>query len=823
MQRLANVCELKSNSFNKPVLTAHQVKKSQHDGVFWIEESLMRLIRTTFVGVLILSTWSALASYTFEPFEVSDIRVQGLLRVTPGTVFNAISIDVGAEANRRTIRTTIRELFKTGYFQNVKINRDGDILLIEVQERPAIVSIDIEGNKAIPTEALLEGLAAEGLREGEIFQQATLERVRIELVRQYVAQGQYTANIETDIDMLARNRVNIDIDIEEGKRATIVQIAFVGNEVFDTPTLLNQMELKQPTLLGFISGENRYSREKLQGDLETIEAFYTDRGYIEFKINSTQVSMTPDRKQVYITVNVSEGEKHTIRNVELVGDLDDLDPEELRKLIVVSEGQLYSSGLLTATEELITRELGRYGYTFATATAVTDVAEDGSVDVKFMVNTGKRAYVRRMNFVGNTTTRDTVIRREMRQLEGAWASTDLIDLSKVRLERMGFFSEVNVETPEVAGEEGLIDVEIEVNEQSTGSITGSLGYQKLSGLILGASIQKANIAGTGKNIGVALDWSNYRKSFSYNYLNPYFTEDGVSRGLNIFVRDTDYSQLNLNAFSTAAVGAGARFGIPIGETRRLQFSGRVEYTDVSQSRREASEITNFIQGVGSKFLNYKVEGLWAQDSRNRAIFATRGSRQSIALEVAIPASDLEFYRTNLQIEQYFPVPGLNRNFAFHLRSDFGYGDSYGDTEFYPFYEHFYGGGFGSVRGYERSSLGPRSTTLQNFGSNIPGRPFGGNVLVELSAEFIFPLPFLKNKGQVRSLYYLDAGNIFSTNCSEQSINCFAPTFAELRGSTGIAVSWLTRMGPMSFSLGYPINDSELDETEIFSFELGQTF
>ena len=784
----------------------------------------MPLLRLVLLSALLLCTTSLFASSSFEKFEVSDIRVQGLLRVTAGTVFNAISINPGDEATPRNIRTTIRELFKTGYFQNVKINRDGDILLIEVTERPAIVSIDIEGNKAIPTEALLEGLAAEGLKEGEIFKQATLERVRIELVRQYVAQGQYTANIETDIDLLPRNRVNIEIEIEEGKRATIVQIAFVGNEVFDTPTLLNQMELKQPTLLGFISGENRYSREKLQGDLESIEAFYTDRGYIEFKINSTQVSMTPDRKQVYITVNVSEGEKHLINNVDLVGDLDDINPDELRKLIVIASGQLYSSALLTATEELITRELGRYGYTFATATAVTEVAEDGEVDVKFIVDTGNRAYVRRMNFVGNTTTRDTVIRREMRQLEGAWASTDLIDLSKLRLERMGFFSEVNVETPEVAGEDGLIDVEIEVKEQSTGSITGSLGYQKLSGLILGASIQKANIAGTGKNIGVALDWSNYRKSFSYNYTNPYFTEDGVSRGLSIFVRDTDYSQLNLNAFSTAAIGAGARFGFPIGETRRLQFSGRVEYTDVSQSSREATEITDFISGVGSKFLNYKLEGLWSQDSRNRAIFATRGSRQTLALEVSIPASDLQFFRSNMQLEQYFPVPGLNRNFAFHLRSDFGYGEAYGDTEQFPFYEHFYGGGFGSVRGYERSSLGPRSTSFgSSFNSNVPGRPFGGNVLVELSAEFVFPLPFLKNKGQVRSLYYVDAGNIFSTSCSPQSINCFSPTFAELRGSTGVAVSWLTRMGPMSFSLGYPINDTELDETEIFSFELGQTF
>ena len=780
----------------------------------------MHQLKISIGFALCLACSFALANYSFE---ISDIRVQGLLRVTPGTVFNAMSIELGDVATPQTVRETIRELFKTGYFNEVTIKRDGDILLVEVDERPSIVEIEITGNKAVPTEALLEGLAAEGLKEGEIFKQATLDRVRIELVRQYVAQGQYTASIETDIDVLARNRVRIEIEVEEGKRATIVQIAFVGNEVFDTKTLLDRMELKQPTLFGFISGENRYSREKLQGDLEAIEAFYTDRGYIEFKINSTQVSMTPDRKQVYVTINVSEGEKHLIGEVELVGDLDDVDPEEIEKLIIVSKGQLYSSALLTATEELITRQLGRHGYTFASATGVPEINEDGTVNVRFMVNTGKRAYVRRLSFAGNTTTRDTVLRREMRQLEGAWASTDLIDLSKVRLERMGFFSDVAVETPEVAGEEGLIDVEIQVEEQSTGSITGSLGYQKLSGMILGASIQKSNIAGTGKNIGLSLDWSDYRKSFSYTYINPYFTEDGVSRGLSVFVRDTDYSTLNLNAFSTSAVGAGARFSFPIGETKRLQFAGRVEYTDVEQSGTEAEEIRDFIRSSGQTFLNYKVEGLWSRDTRNRAIFATRGSRQTTALEVSVPGSDLEFYRATIQLEQYFPVPGLNPNFAFHLNADLGYGGAYGNTEIYPFYEHFYGGGFGSIRTYKRASLGPRSTALRNFASNVPGRPFGGNIMAELSAEFVFPLPFMKDRGQVRSLYFVDAGNIFSDHCSETSLNCFSPSFKELRGSTGIAVSWLTRMGPMSFSLGYPFNNSDLDETEVFSFELGQTF
>lgn len=752
-------------------------------------------------------------------FEIADIRIEGLMRVSSGTVFNSISMDVGDTANQFTVRLLIEELFATGYFEDITVSRDGDILIVSIVERPAIDSIDITGNKAIPTEALLEGLSEQGLREGEIFQQATLDRVRIELVRQYVAQGQYTANITTDITNLSRNRVAIAITVEEGKSAGIKQIAFVGNEVFDNKTLLGVMELKQPKLFGFLTGEHRYSREKLQGDLESIDSYYRDRGYVKFKIETTQVSMTPDRKEVYVTIAVNEGEKHNIRGVELVGDLDDVNPEFLERLILVKPDQVYSNALITSSEERLVAALGTFGYTFATASGIPEIHDDGSVDIKFLVNTGKRAYVRRLNFAGNTVTQDSVLRREMRQMEGGWASTDQIELSKQRLERLGYFSEVTVETPAVEGEEGLVDVDFALTEQATGAITGSLGYQKFGGLIVGAGIQKANVAGTGKNLAFSLNWSDYRKSLSYTYTNPYYTEEGVSRGLSLFIRDTNYDSFNLNSFSTSAIGGGAIFGIPIGETRKLQMSTRFELTDIQESRREAREISEFIGSEGSKFLNYKFELLWAMNTQNRFMFATRGTKQNIALEFAVPPSDLSFYRVSYRGERYFPVIGPD--WAIRLRTAIGYGGVYGDTDRYPFYEHFYAGGFSSVRGFERHSLGPRSTPVGSLAGS--GRPYGGNVLTEFSTEFVFPLPFIEQIGQVRSVMFVDAGNVFNSDCPESSFNCFEPDVGELRYSVGVGVSWNTRMGPMSFSLSKAFNTNENDEVEAFSFELGQYF
>ena len=775
----------------------------------------------------------ALSICASENFNLADIRVKGLLRVSTGTIFNQISMQTGDEVDALAIRTLIRELFETGYFDDVTVARDGNELVVEVKERPWIDSITIEGNKAIQTEDLLEGLAGQGLREGEIFKQATLRRVELELERQYEAQGQYTAAIVADLEPREPNRVAINIVIDEGKKSSIRQITFIGNKSFSKVELLEAMELKEPTLLGFMTGKNQYSRQKLQGDLESLLAFYRDRGFVQFQLLSVDVSMTPDRKQVYLTIALDEGDKYVFNDIEVIGDFGDLEPDDLLKFITnhplyrIEKGETFSGAKITAVEKFLNNYLSNNGYTFARVAGIPQINLDGTVDLRFSVNTGKRVYVRRINFTGNVVTQDGVLRREMRQLEGARASTVLIDTSKRRLERLGYFENdtVNVDMEEVIGTDDQIDVNVSVKEQPTGAIGGTVGYQKYGGLLIGGSFEQSNIGGSGNSLSVQMNYSEYAKSGNFSFLNPYYTEDGVSRGLGVYFNDTDYSSLqSFTRFSTSSYGAGANFGFPIGDFKRLQFSGRGEWTDVTEGYDQALQISEFVDDAGSKFLNYKVEALWSNNLLNHTLFATRGHRQEVAVELSLPGSGLQFMRTTFRGDWYFPFRNKGTDWAWHLRTNFGFGQAYGETEKYPFFEHFHGGGFGSVRGYERYTLGPRSSPPANTISFYPhGQPFGGNVQIESSLELVFPLTFLENLGQVRSVVFLDAGNVFSTECDEDTVGCFAPTFKELRFSVGIGVSWLTQMGPMSISFSHPFNHADFDEVESFSFEVGQRF
>ncbi|MFU8815948.1 MAG: outer membrane protein assembly factor BamA, partial [Pseudomonadales bacterium] len=590
-----------------------------------------------------LLLWCAATAHA-NPFTISDIRLQGLQRVSSGTVFNLLPVNVGDTVDELALRQLIRLLFQSGFFNDIRMARDEDVLVITLSERPAIDSIEIKGNKAIKTEALLEGLGQQGLKEGEIFKQATLERVGIELERQYVSQGRYGASLTTEVEQLPRNRVGIKIDIVEGKNSGIRHINIVGTEVYPSEDLLSQMELKHPSLLSFYRNDDKYSREKLAGDLERLESFYKDRGYVAFDINSTQVSITPDRRQVYITINVDEGEKYTVRDVNLVGELSDIRPEDLRRLFVVEPGQVFSQARVTATEARITQALGNSGYTFASASGIPKINDDGTVNLEFFVDAGKRAYVRRITFSGNSVTQDEVLRREMRQLEGGWASTAQIDLSKVRLERLGYFRTVNVETPEVPATDDQIDVHFTVEEQPSGSISATLGFSQGFGLILGANYQENNVLGTGNSLGVGLSYSQFQRSASFNYFNPYFTQDGISRGYNVFFRESNFDRANIARFTTNSFGAGLNFGFPIGETRRINFGGTVEYTDITEGAFPAQEISEFIDKNGNDSLNYKLNLSWSSSTLNRGLFPTRGTSQSLGLELAAPGSDLQFYK-----------------------------------------------------------------------------------------------------------------------------------------------------------------------------------
>lgn len=753
-------------------------------------------------------------------FVISDIRVEGLQRVSAGTVFGAVPYSVGDNVGAEEIRTIARSLFQTETFDDVQIGRDGNVLVIVVKERPTIDSIEFEGNKAIKTEALIEGLQGSGLSEGQIFKKVTLDQIASDLERQYVSQGRYDANIETTIEDLPRNRVAIKVDVYEGNVSGIRHINIVGNTVFDDETLIELLELKLPGWLSFYTKDDQYSREKLQSDIEVLESYYLDRGYLTFRVDSTQVSIAPNMEDVYITINVIEGDQFKISAVEVAGELRDIPEENIRAMLLTREGQIFSRQYMTFSEERIESALGNAGYTFASATGEPVANDDGeTVTVKYFIDAGKRAYVRRLSFQGNTVTQDHVLRREMRQMEGGWASTAMIEGSKIRLQRLGFFKDVSVETPAVPGTDDQIDVNYTVEEQPSGSISATLGYAQRMGLILGLGYQESNVFGTGNSINIGINRSDYQQSLNVSFFDPYYTVDGVSRGYAAFFRKSDYEERNIASFSTDSYGINVSFGYPISEISRIGLTIGIERTEIKEGVIPAQEISEFLDEEGNEFDLVSLTASYSMSALNRGLLPSGGRSQSLSFEMTVPGSELEYYRLNYTGQVFYP---LFNPFVLRLRANLGYGEAYGGTENFPFYKHFFGGGMGSVRGYESNSLGPRSTPSPQDQFNDPD-PIGGNVLVELSAEVLFPLPFIEDQSQLKSVLFFDAGNVFNTNCPDVSVYCLDLDNGELRYSAGIAVTWITGFAPISFALAFPLNDKQGDESESFQFELGKTF
>ncbi|MCY1334471.1 Outer membrane protein assembly factor BamA [compost metagenome] len=776
-----------------------------------------------------------------ESFTISDIRVNGLQRVSAGSVFAALPLNVGDQVDDRRLVEATRSLFRTGFFQDIQLNRDGNVLIVNVVERPSISTIEIEGNKAITKDDLMKGLKQSGLAEGEIFQRATLEGVRNELQRQYVAQGRYSAVIETEVIPQPRNRVALKININEGTVAAIAHVNVVGNTVFSEEELTDLFELKTTNWLSFFKNDDKYSREKLSGDLERLRSYYLDRGYINMDIASTQVSITPDKKHVYITVNVNEGDKYTIRDVRLSGDLK-VPEEEVKKLLLVKQGQVFSRKVMTTTSDLITRRLGNEGYTFANVNGVPEAHdEDNTVSITFVVDPGKRAYVNRINFRGNTKTEDEVLRREMRQMEGGWASTYLIDQSKRRLERLGYFKTVNVETPAVPGTDDQVDVNYSVEEQPSGSITASVGFAQSAGLILGGSISQNNFLGTGNKVSLGLTRSEYQSRYNFGFVDPYWTVDGVSLGYNAFYRETDYDELDVDvsSYSVNSLGAGVSIGYPISETSRLTYGLTAQRDEIDTGSFTVDEIFDFIEKEGDSFTNFKASVGWSESTLNKGVLANRGHSQSLVLETTIPGSDLSFYKLDYRGQIFAP---LSDNYTMRFHTELGYGDAYGSTERLPFYENYFAGGVNSVRGFKDSSLGPRSTpskVTQPLDPNFPDGPdaqgrftdpdqdpeaFGGNILITGGAELLFPMPFVKDQSQLRTVLFWDVGNVFDSDCPLSTTQgCDGVKMSELASSVGVGLTWITALGPLSFSLGMPIKKPDNAETQVFQFSLGQTF
>ncbi|WP_123712831.1 outer membrane protein assembly factor BamA [Sinobacterium caligoides] len=838
-------------------------------------------IAAALAAVISAPTWA-------EQFVVSDIRVEGLQRISAGSVFATLPLSVSDNVDSELLRHSAKMLFATGNFDDIQIGRDGDVLVLQVVERPSISDISIEGNKAIDTDALLEGLKGAGLAEGKVLKRSTLEGMRLELQRQYVSQGRYDATIETEVQQEPRNRVSVHINVNEGSVARISHINIVGNTVYSNEELLDNFTLQSSGMFSWISGDDKYSKEKLQGDIETLQSYYLDRGYINYRLESSQVSITPDRKSVYITINVDEGDEYTVDDVELSGDLV-IPAEELNKFLIVQKGQVFSQALVTRSEEYVTQRLGNAGYTFAKVRGITDINEkDKTVSLKFFVDPGKRAYVRRISFSGNTKTKDEVLRREMRQMEASAASTAKIEQGRHKLEQLGFFKGVTVDTKPVPGSDDLVDVAYSVEEQPSGSIGASIGYAQGTGMILGANVQQNNFMGTGNRVGVGVNFSSYQRTASYSYVNPYYTEDQVSRGFSVYYRETNLEEINVASYSTNSYGASMNFGYPIKENERLGFSLGYQNTHITTGDYAVQEITRspgaidgtngywtpnpdasddapdedkyiwhdgvddayfqpdegpggFVDLYGDQYDLFKMSASWSQSTLNRGQLATRGHSQSLSVDVAVPGSDLQYYKISYN-GQYF-VP-LSKTFTLRFRGELGYGDGYGSTEHLPFFENYYAGGFGSVRGFKNNTLGPRSTPAQQYAVTCSedGKqcgylkdgeyytsnplddddPFGGNVLVEGSMELIFPAPFVKDKRSLRTAFFIDAGNVYSTDCYEGQ-NCLEPDLAELRYSAGVGLTWITGFGPLTFSLAKPLNEGEDDDTEVFQFSLGQSF
>ena len=792
----------------------------------------------------------SIQAYSFDEFIVSDIRIVGLQRVSTGSIFNIIPISVGDKIDLRRSTDITRSLFSTEQFDDITIARDGNTLIIGVSERPSVSKIDISGNKALETEQLLESLDGVGIKEGNVYKRSTLEKVKYELVRSYASNGRYGANVEIEEINQPRNTIEINIIVDEGTGAKIKKINIIGNEIFSNEELTEAFELSEGSFFSFLRNDNAYSKEKLKGDIETLESFYKDRGYMKFSVESTQVSLSKDYKDIFINYNLFEGDKFTISEAQVTGDIP-LEVSAYENITASLKGQTYSQQQITSIEEFFINILGNQGYAFAEVNPSTEIDdENNEVKIIFNIDAGKRTYTRKILFAGNNTTQDYVLRREMRQFEGAWSSDNQIETGKIRLERLGYFKEVQVETVPVANSDDQIDIIYTVEEESTGSIGGNIGYSDF-GLMLGFNLQEQNFLGSGNTVAIGINKNIYTESYNFSFLDPYYTKDGISRGYNIYFRETDYGEFNVANYLSNSQGAGIQFGYPISDVQRVNFGITYDKTDIDVGTQPAREIWDFVDSEGSIFETLTAQLSYQKVTLNRGLFPTNGSSTVLSLSSTLPVGDIDFARANYIYKFYRP---LSRNYVFGFNIDLGYTVPFGDTKETPFFRNFYAGGPRSLRGFESNTLGPRSTNppcyqfnysegtcpnlLDTDGDLIPDAPYynpyantsytnrvsiGGNIKVEGSLQLIFRLPFIEDQRSMRSAFFFDFGNVFSDNCKDYQINCYEPSIEDLRYSYGVGVTWITGFGPMSFALANPQNAGQYERTKEFQFTVGNVF
>jgi outer membrane protein insertion porin family len=771
-------------------------------------------------------------------FVVRDMRVEGLQRISEGTVFNYLPINIGDTIDKVRIGEAIRALYAQELFDDIEMRRDGDTLIVVVKERPSIESFEIEGNKDIKTEDLTDSLRSVGLARGRTFNRSVLDNVEMFLREQYYDRGKYGVVIESTIQDRPNNTVRIMVNVKEGDRAKIRQVNIVGNDTFDESEIRADFTLDTANWLSWIRQDDRYAKESLEGDLEKLRSFYMDRGYADFKIDSTQVAISPNKKDIFVTINVKEGDIYTVSEIKLVGDMV-VDEAILSRFVLAQPGSVFNQNLLTQSAELMSFRLGEEGYANADIEPVPELDREAKeVSISFYVNPKNRVYVRNINFNGVNQVDDEVFRREMRQMEGAYLSNTLVDRSKIRLQRLPYVEKVEVDNTPVPGSADLVDVDFDIEYRMPGQFSGGIGYSESQKIMLNGSIVHTNFLGTGERVALQLNSGKYQKLYSLSHTDPYRTMDGVRRTVSVNYRDITQFPSAASDFSTTSAGATVDYGYPITEFQTLSFGATFQHSELIASETSTQQAQDwvlsngnpFVQGespfsgtiFGTEFDTVELIAGWTYDSRNRALFANRGTRQQLYLSFAVPGSDVEYYQARYSFTKYFRL--WSNKWTLRINAELGLGEALGDTTALPPYKQFYGGGPQSVRGFKESYLGPRDSY---------GRPYGGNMLVASQVELIIPLPE-KWSSQARASLFYDVGNVFNTGEVRFTDKLgspieYKPDFDELRSSVGIGVQWLAPLWLFRFSYAYPLNPYSGndryygDQLERFQFSIGQAF
>lgn len=760
-----------------------------------------------FLGFVLICTSS------YANLNVTDIKVEGLQRIEPGLVYNNIPFEIGDDIDSINFSKTISLLYKTGFFKDIVVEREGSVIVIYLREKPLLYELNFQGSEIFQPEALTAALAQMNIASGLVLDETDISKAEKEIESQYLSQGKYSATVRSEIIPLTSNRVNVNFYIEEGRISRIKEISILGNKTFGTDQILDLIDSKTTNYMSWWKKDDRYSKQILSGDLEKIKSFYMDRGYLDFVIKSSIVSITKDKKNVFVSITLDEGKKYSVGKLYITGQIPEkITLSEIEQKIEVKTGEIFNRKKLNESSRKISKLLGNYGYAFANVNAIPDVNKDNLiVDFNFNIDHGKKIYVRRINILGNESSRDEVVRRELRQYESSWFSQEKIDLSKSRLNRTQYFESVNIETDLVKGTSDQVDINVVLKETNTGKFQIGAGVSSSEGIVGTLGLSQANFLGTGNLVSTELSLGGINKVWSLKYTDPYWTDDGVSRGFGVYYRDYDTKELNVGDYKSNNYGASIDFGIPLDEFKSFNVGSALDFTELNLKTSSPQKYLNYcadLDGVGST--SCSADSLlfyasWSDNTVNNPFFPTSGRKLSVSADVTVPGLDLEYYKIMARAEQYFPI---SSSVTTKLRGMVGYSDSYGD-ESYPFFKNFRAGGKSSIRGYKEGSVG-KKTFDSNSGDWVT---YGGRKMVSFGVETYFPVPFVKQADNYRLSFFVDGGSAF-----EDSING-----SDLRYSAGLGALWMSPFGPLSVSIAAPLNEGDHDQTEKFQFGMGSSF